>query len=185
MSEPILIAVDSGTSWVKALAFNPAGKVVTTASRPNALSSGPGGVVEQDMVQTWDDTCAVLNDVVARLDGAKIVALAVTGQGDGTWLIDERDNPVAPAILWLDARAGQLVEELRKTEAARSAFAFTGTGLAACQQPAQLLWLDRNRPEVLKRAATAFHCKDWLYLKLTGCTRHGPRGGMLLVWRLP
>jgi erythritol kinase (D-erythritol 1-phosphate-forming) len=174
VSEPILIALDSGTSWVKALAFNPAGKVVTTASRPNAFSSGPGGAVEQDMVQTWDDTCAVLNDVVARLDGANIVALAVTGQGDGTWLIDERDNPVAPAILWLDARAGQLVEELRKTEAARSAFAFTGTGLAACQQPAQLLWLDRNRPEVLKHAATGFHWKDWLYLKLTGVRATDP-----------
>ena len=144
------------------------------ASRPNVISSAADGGVEQDMAQTWEDTCAVLSELTARLDCVEIAALAVTGQGDGTWLIDERDNPVAPAIVWLDARAGQLVEELRKGAAARSAFAFTGTGLAACQQPAQLLWLDRNRPDVLKRATTALHCKDWLYLKLTGVRATDP-----------
>jgi hypothetical protein len=120
------------------------------------------------MGRTWEDTCAVLSELAARLDGSEVAALAVTGQGDGTWLIDEEDTPVAPAILWLDARAAQLVEDLRESGEARAAFAFTGTGLAACQQPAQLLSLDRNRPDLLERATTAFHCKDWLYLKLTG-----------------
>ena len=120
------------------------------------------------MQRTWEDTCAVLRELTARLNSAGVVALAITGQGDGTWLIDRENEPVAPAILWLDARADQLVEDLRTSGAASKAFAFTGTALAACQQPAQLLWLDRNHSELLERAATAFHCKDWLYLKLTG-----------------
>ena len=153
---------------VKAVAFNATGQVLTAVSRPNLFSSGNGGAVEQNMERTWEDTCAVLRGLSARLNGAEVAALAITGQGDGTWLIDRENVPVAPAILWLDARTGQLVEDLRNSGAARKAFAFTGTGLAACQQPAQLLWLDRNHPEVLERAVTAFHCKDWLYLKLTG-----------------
>jgi erythritol kinase len=168
VSEPILIALDSGTSMVKALAFDATGKVVTAVSRPNLISSGNGGAVEQDMERTWEDTCAVLGELTARLNRAEVAALALTGQGDGTWLIDRENVPVAPALLWLDARAGQLVEGLRNSGAARKAFAFTGTGLAACQQPAQFLWLDRNHPELLERAVTAFHCKDWLYFKLTG-----------------
>ena len=28
--------------------------------------------------------------------------------------------------------------------------------------------MKRHRPEVLARAETSFHCKDWLYFKLTG-----------------
>jgi erythritol kinase (D-erythritol 1-phosphate-forming) len=168
MSGPLIVALDSGTSVVKALAFDVAGKVVTEVSHPNVISSGPGSAVEQDMVRTWQDACAVLNELAVRLDGAEVAALALTGQGDGTWLVDRADTPVAAAILWLDARAAKLVEALRNSGAARAAFAFTGTGLAACQQPAQLLWLDRNCPDVLERATTAFHCKDWLYLKLTG-----------------
>ena len=174
MSGPILVALDSGTSVVKGLAFDATGKVVVQASRPNVIASGPGGMAEQDMARTFEDACAVLGELAERLDGKEVVALAITGQGDGTWLVDGDGAPVAPAILWLDARAAPLVEVLRQGGAARAAFAFTGSGLAACQQPAQLLWLDRNRPEVLERAATAFHCKDWLYLKLTGVRATDP-----------
>jgi sugar (pentulose or hexulose) kinase len=42
VSGPILIALDSGTSVVKALAFNAGGEVVTVVSRPNVIWSGSG-----------------------------------------------------------------------------------------------------------------------------------------------
>ena len=104
----------------------------------------------------------------ARLNSAGVVALAITGQGDGTWLIDRENEPVAPAILWLDARAGQVSRRPSNQRSSKQGIRFYSTGLAACQQPAQLLWLDQNHPELLERSAIAFHCKDWLYLKLTG-----------------
>ena len=47
-------------------------------------------------------------------------------------------------------------------------YATTGTGLNACQQSIQLAWLQQHQPERLVRAASALHCKDWLYFKLTG-----------------
>ena len=46
-------------------------------------------------------------------------------------------------------------------------FRITGTGLNPSNQSGQLIWLKRHRSELLARAATAFHCKDWLYLNLT------------------
>ena len=47
-------------------------------------------------------------------------------------------------------------------------YATTGTGLNACQQSIQLAWLQQHQPERLASAASALHCKDWLYFKLTG-----------------
>jgi erythritol kinase len=38
----------------------------------------------------------------------------------------------------------------------------------------QLAWMTRHRPEVLARATTSLHCKDWLYFKLTGDRRTDP-----------
>jgi erythritol kinase len=38
----------------------------------------------------------------------------------------------------------------------------------------QLAWMKRHRPEVLDRAATSFHCKDWLHFKLTGTRATDP-----------
>ena len=63
------------------------------------------------MSRTWDDTVAALRGLAARVPDlqARVAAIAVTGQGDGTWLIDDEGRPVAPALLWLDSRAARLV----------------------------------------------------------------------------
>lgn len=172
MTTPVLLALDSGTSIVKAVAFSSAGDILATASRPNRYALLPDGGAEQDMRRTWDDAAAVLSDLAAQVarrhPAAELLALGVTGQGDGTWLIDAEGGPVGSGWLWLDARAAGLVEDLKASGAARAAFAHTGTGLTACQSGPQLLWMQRHRPEALAHAATAFHPKDFLYFCLTG-----------------
>ena len=45
---------------------------------------------------------------------ARTAAVAVTGQGDGTWLVDKAGEPIGAGWLWLDARAAPIVEELRR-----------------------------------------------------------------------
>lgn len=166
----LLIGIDAGTSVIKAVAFDLEGRQAAVASLPNTYDQRPGGAVEQDMARTWADAAAVLRLLGEKIPGLaeRTAALAVTGQGDGTWLIDRAGEPVTPGWLWLDSRAASIVDELESKGARRRAYALTGCGLNACQQSAHLLWLDRHAPELLERAATAFHCKDWLYFKLTG-----------------
>ncbi|MGC8468503.1 MAG: FGGY family carbohydrate kinase [Acetobacteraceae bacterium] len=174
MNDVLILALDSGTSVVKAVAFDASGNEVAQAARPNHCQQVPHGGVEQDMAATAADALEVLAELIARLDGRRVAALAVTGQGDGTWLIDAAGNPTGPAMLWLDGRAGAIVESLRASPAAGRAFAHTGTGLNTCQQSAQLLWLAQADAPRLAAATTAFHCKDWLYFVLTGVRATDP-----------
>jgi erythritol kinase len=170
MSRDVLIGLDAGTSVTKAVAFSLAGQELASVGRPNLYDELPGGAVEQDMARTWADTAAVLRDLAEAVPHlrSRAVALAVTGQGDGTWLFDAAGEPIAPAWLWLDSRAAGIVRELDRSGARALAYRHTGCGLNACNQSAQLLWLKRHAPEILTRVATASHCKDWLYLQLTG-----------------
>ena len=181
MSQKILLALDSGTSVVKAVAFSADGAMLATASRPNRYRILPDGGAEQDMRRTFDDAAAVLADLSAQIAAAyprgEIVALGVTGQGDGTWLIDADGEPVGDGWLWLDARAAGIVEELKASGAARETFAWTGTGLTACSSNAQLRWMREHRPEALARAATALHPKDYLYFRLTDIRATSPCEG--------
>ena len=179
MSRDIVIGLDAGTSVVKSVAFDTAGKQLAVAARPNRYERGPSGAVEQDMARTWQDAAASLRDLAEMIDDLprRVLALAVTGQGDGTWLIDRTGEPAAPAWLWLDSRAASLVEEFDRRCLRKEAYRYTGCGLNACQQSAQLAWLKRHKPEVLDRAATAMHCKDWLYFKLTGVRATDPSEG--------
>ena len=170
MTADLIIGVDSGTSVIKAVAFDLEGRQLDLAALPNHYEEPGGGAVEQDMARTWWDTASVVRLLGEKIENlaSRTAALAVTGQGDGTWLIDREGLPVAPAWLWLDSRAAAIVEEFDRTGVRAEIYRHTGCGLNACQQAAHLVWLKRHALEILARAATALHCKDWLYLNLTG-----------------
>ena len=172
----VIVGIDAGTSVVKSVAFDLSGRQVAVASRPNSFSRVEGGGAEQDMARTFAETAETLSELMERLPGgaSSVAAVAVTGQGDGTWLIDKAGEPVGPAWLWLDARAGNLAAELVRSDMHRAHYRATGTGINPCQQNAQLLMIKRLMPERIAAAATAFHCKDWLYFKLTGVRASDP-----------
>jgi len=174
--QDILIGIDSGTSVIKAVAFDLAGRQLGSASVPNRYVSGNDGSATQPLTRTWTDCAAALRALADKVDGlaSRTAAIAVTAQGDGTWLVGRDDEPVGDAWLWLDARAAPTVERLAAGAANRARFEATGTGLNTCQQGSQLAHMDRHSPDLLDRAEVALHCKDWLYLKLTGTRATDP-----------
>src|ERR1700726_22571 len=172
----VVVGIDAGISLIKTVAFTREGGQLGSFSLPNVYRTSAGDRVEQEMSRTWDDTAAALRGLAASVPDlqARVAAIAATGQGDGTWLIDEDGQPVGPALLWLDSRAARLVEEIRAGPQNEALYRRTGSGLNACQQGPQLAWLRANAPERISRAATAFHCKDWLYYRLTGMRATDP-----------
>ena len=180
MKRDLIIGIDAGTSLIKAVAFTLEGVQLASAARPNRYTRPAPGHVEQDMAGTWTDTVATLRDLAQAVPdlGLRAAGLAVTGQGDGTWLVDAAGEPVAPAPLWLDSRAAATAAEFVASPAHALHYASTGTGLNACQQSIQIAWFARHRPELLARSTSALHCKDWLYFRLTGQRATDPSEGL-------
>ncbi len=176
MRQDLIVSIDAGTSVIKAVAFDAAGRPVGASSRRNTYRQLANGGVEQDMLRTWRDAAEVLQALGQRIPDLadRALALAVTGQGDGTWLVDADHEPVHDGWLWLDARAADEARELAESEAAETVYRETGSGINVCQMRTQLQWIRRHAPELLERAASAMHCKDWLYLKLTGVRAADP-----------
>jgi erythritol kinase len=170
MKDGLLIGIDAGTSVIKSVAFTTDGEQIASAAIANTYKALPGGGAEQDMAQTWGDAAATLKQLTEKVPrlAERTIVVAVTGQGDGMWLVDKAGEPVAPAWLWLDARSAAIAEGFAKSPAHAGHYKRTGTGVNACQMSTQLAWMRRHRPDVLAGAETSFHCKDWLYFKLTG-----------------
>jgi erythritol kinase (D-erythritol 1-phosphate-forming) len=175
-SADLIVGIDAGTSVMKAVAFTLSGRQIASSSVRNSYSTGEDGAVTQSLEQTWRDCIGALRalgEKVANL-ATRTAAISVTAQGDGTWLVGRDNKPVTDAWLWLDARAAPTVEQLASTGADRRRFEATGTGLNTCQQGSQLAHMDRHYRDLLDRAETAMHCKDWLYLNLTGIRATDP-----------
>jgi erythritol kinase (D-erythritol 1-phosphate-forming) len=180
MMRDLIIGLDAGTSVLKSVAFTIDGKQVGVASRPNVYTRFGRGCVEQDMLRTWEDAGQTLCDLAAVVPNLaeRVASLAVTGQGDGCWLIDADGEPIGGGLIWLDSRAAEMAARFVAGPDHAAHYATTGTGLNACQQSIQLAWLQQHQPERLLRAATALHCKDWLYFKLTGVRAVDPSEGI-------
>ena len=174
--DDILIGIDAGTSVIKAIAFDLSGRQIAAAAVPNTYETRADGAAVQSMDDTWAKCVETLTALGAKVEGlaARTAAVAVTGQGDGTWLIDGANRPVTEAWLWLDARAAPVVERMRGSAADTARFKITGAGLNACQMGAQLAFMKETTPELVAAADAALHCKDWLYLNLTGQRATGP-----------
>jgi erythritol kinase len=172
----LLIGIDAGTSVIKAVAFDLNGRQLAMSAVPNRYTAAANGAVTQPLGQTWDDCVKALRGLGETVKDLanRTAGLAVTAQGDGTWLVGKDDEPVGDAWIWLDARAAPTVERLQNTTADRARFRATGTGLNTCQQGSQLAHMVVHAPDRVQQAEVALHCKDWLYLKLTGVRATDP-----------
>ena len=179
MKDGVLIGIDAGTSVIKSIAFSVDGTQLASAAIPNSYVTLPDGGAEQDMARTWADTAATLKQLTEQIPNlaSRLIAISVTGQGDGMWLIDKEGTPVAPAWLWLDARSASIVEEFTTSKDYADHYARTGTGVIVSQMSVQFAWMQRHRPEVLAKATHSFHCKDWIYFNLCGDRATDPSEG--------
>lgn len=160
----MLVGLDMGTSVAKAAAFAEDGTALRVESTPIALG-GRGENVEQDVEEVVRAATGVL---AAVTEGRTPSLVAVTGQGDGLWLVDADGRAVRPAMSWMDGRAGGLVAGWMADGTAERLYRRTGNVLFPGSAGPLLAWLDRNEPESLDAAATAACCKDVIHLRLTG-----------------
>ena len=164
----VLIGVDAGTTNIKAAAFTLGGEELTKTVRETPLKTPRAGWVEQGMETTWERTAATIRETVDAVGDAAVLAVGVTGQGDGCWLIDGDGQPVRDAILWSDGRAADYVTAWKEDGTAERVRQITGSDLFPGAALSILQWLADNEPEAIDDAETAFFCKDWLKYRLTG-----------------
>lgn len=170
MNGDVLLGVDAGTSQIKVVAFDLNGSILARAAHPTEVETNRDGSTAQDALKVWAALCASLEQLAEHVPNLKqrAASLGLTSHGDGTWLIDKSHAPLGKPWVWSDSRAAKIADRLASSDAGRFIYRTTGTALNAGQMRTQIPWMLTHTPEIVERAHVAFHCKDWLYLQLTG-----------------
>lgn len=153
------LGIDIGTSRVKAVLFDEHFQARASAAENTGPRLSANGYAEQDMAQLWQSVIAILRQIAQRpeLQGGRLRAIGLAGQGEGVWLSDAEGEPVGPGILWSDTRSRELMSVLlRRPDFDRRFFAETGTHLQPCNTSMQLCWLRHHQPERLAAARYLF-----------------------------
>lgn len=179
MGSGTYLGVDVGTTVTKGAMFDEAGDVVAVADRPTRLSHPAEGLVEQGVEEVLHSVANVVADVRGAADGSIPSLLAITGQGDGCWLVDADGRPVRPAVSWMDGRAGAIYREWERDGTVEALYEINGNVVFPGSQACLLRWLADNEPSSLDRATTAAYCKDVIVQRLTGLRATDPSDASL------
>ena len=163
----MIIGIDLGTSMIKAAAFSREGEALAVASRRPTLRHVGKDRIEQDFEEIVAAVGAVVSEVRATV-GEPVLAIGITGQSDGLWLLDEHGYPVRAAISWLDGRGNATLQRWIDTGVFEAVFRRNANAIfPGCQAPF-LSVLAGTEPQMLELAATASYLKDGLLQRLTG-----------------
>lgn len=161
------IAIDAGTSVIKAVAFAEDGREIAVARRMTTVLHPRTDFSEQEMESVWNAVVETVREV-AQQTKEGIRGLASTAQGDGCWLVDEAGRPTGNAILWNDGRATEIVEAWRKSGLVERSFRTSGSVTYPGLPNAIWAWLDQHEPERIRRAYWSLTCNGWIHSQLTG-----------------
>jgi xylulokinase len=97
---------------------------------------------------------------------SSVRSVGLSGQMHGATLLDDKDRPLRPAILWNDGRSAQECIELERREP--RARAITGNIVMPGFTAPKLLWVAKHEPAVFRSTAHVLLPKDYVRLRLTG-----------------
>lgn len=167
MAARLVLGIDSSTQSTKALAVRPDGSVAAEGRAAIPISRPRPGFAEQDPADWWSSTVAAVRAVTAAVDPAAIEAVAISDQRETVAFLDGAGNPAAPAVVWLDRRA---IDVVAAVDAAFGGRLHAVTGKPGDTNPAvyKLAWMRENQPEVLDRTSLFLDVHSFLSLRLTG-----------------
>ncbi len=169
MTREVLLAVDAGTTTIKAVVFDADGAERAIATRESTLSRPEPGHVECEMGAVWELTAETIREALASLpDGTEPRGIALTGQGDGLWPITAAGEPARNAICWSDSRAAGIVTEWEEEGILERIVERCGSAPYPGMSLPLLSWLAREEPGTVDRIGTILSCSDWLAYRLTG-----------------
>ncbi|MFF7312398.1 xylulokinase [Streptomyces sp. NPDC008137] len=163
---PLVVGVDSSTQSTKALVVDAAtGRVVASGQAPHTVSSGAGR--ESDPRQWWDALCEALRQCGDAAHEA--AAVSVGGQQHGLVALDDRGEPVRPALLWNDVRSAPQARRLTGELGGAKVWAErTGSVPAASFTVTKWAWLAEHEPEAVRATKAVRLPHDYLTERLTG-----------------
>lgn len=165
-----LLGIDYGTGGAKCCLVDEHGTERGYAYREYSIIQEHPGWSEHDPRDYWNACCELSAEVLAKagLPAGDIRGIAVSSALPSLVLVDERGEPLAPAINLMDRRAGDEVAFVEDTLGADEVFRLSGNRLEDHPAIVNLLWYRRHRPSVLDKTHRALTIDGYIARRLTG-----------------
>ena len=177
--DPLLLALDQGTSSSRAMLFGPDAEPRTVSQRATVSTYPHPGWVNQDAAEIWSTTLDTARACLAASGASakSVTAIGIANQRETTILWDRATGqPVAPAIVWQSRQSAPLVEAIAQRGMTGTYQRVTGLVPDAYFSATKIAWLLDGNRDLRLRAEAGEICfgtvDSWLLWNLTGGRVH-------------
>lgn len=150
---PLVLAIDIGTSSVRAMLYDATGRAVQqhSAQLSYEIETGHDGRSTFDANELRRLTEAVIDEVCSSKNDTPIAAVGISCFWHSLVGLDTQGKPITPVFYWGDNRSFQQVDQLRAQLDQSHWRSRTGCVFHSNYWPAKLLWLQQTDPETFSR----------------------------------
>ncbi|MFM8267337.1 MAG: glycerol kinase GlpK [Ilumatobacteraceae bacterium] len=170
--EPVVLAIDAGTTGVRTRAVARRGSTVIAAYREFTQHFPRPGWVEHDADEIWAAVAATLREVTSALEGRSIAAIGITNQRETVVAWDRRTGvPFGKAIVWQDRRTAEHCDALLASGVLDRVRSTTGLVLDPYFSASKVAWM-LTEGAVPTRDLAIGTIDSWLVWRLTDGAVH-------------
>ena len=171
MSEKYFLSIDNGTQSVRAIVFDGQGQLIAKSKiEIEPYFSDHKGWAEQHADYFWNSLCKACQELWPQLPIPKesIVAVSVTTQRATIVPMGINNQPLRPAISWLDQRKVDTKPKLRKLESVIMSLIRAKPLVDLMHAEAEANWIEQNEPDIWKQVHKFLLLSGYHNYKLTG-----------------
>ena len=164
----VFVGIDAGTTGAKVALFDAAGTELGSGYCEYPCIHPHPGWVEQDVEEVWRGICQAcqLARGRANLPDQVIRSIGLSSQRGSFILVDERERPLAPSVLWNDSRAKDTEPLLAQRIDLDRYRRITGMPMSGSWAVAKLAWLVNHRPDLMQRVHQVCNGQEFLLRRL-------------------
>jgi xylulokinase len=165
-----VIGCDVGSQGTKALLLSITGELLGESYEAYHMDH-PHPLWAEQPVERWSNALTLAIRRLISESGVlpkNIRALSLATQVDGMVPIDSSNQPLRPAIIWMDRRASAQCEPARQSLGDEQIFQLTGLNLDAYHVAPKIRWLAEHQTDIYDRAAYFLLPGSYLAYYLTG-----------------
>lgn len=172
MKMPFIIALDIGTSSVRAALYDDKGEVLpeTMVKNERAVTVTDAGGAELDAETALKQVEKAINDVLKKCppNAGEIEYAAASCFWHSLIGVDANGEPTTPVYTWAETRPAKYVAVLREKLDETAIHNRTGARFHSSFWTAKLLWIKREQSDIFRKTARWLSFSDYVAGKLFG-----------------
>lgn len=169
-TDPLVLAVDIGTSSVRTLVFNSTGTIVARRQIQYGTIRPQPYFEEQDPEMVRQEVWRAIRELLQskEVSPSSIEAIAFSSQMYSTFPVDASGRALSNSIIWSDGRAEPQADRIKRDFTPLGLYSETGCPINSIYPIAKIAWFRENKPELFGKAAKFVSIKEYVTHSLIG-----------------